>query len=104
MSFSISILVSKVKEDRVQTIIERLTVMTSGKDDVRDIASLGEGVPMKDMDDYVSVRICNCIANRALLCCSPQDRGPGDTSRIEARQHRMHKARSQNPSPAQKCE
>lgn len=38
----ISILVSKVKEARVQTIIEKLTVMTSAKDDaLRDVASLG---------------------------------------------------------------
>ena len=39
---TISILVAKVKEDRVQTIIERLTQMTSDKDDaLRDVASLG---------------------------------------------------------------
>ena len=35
-------LVSKVKEARVQVIIEKLTVMTSAKDDaLRDVASLG---------------------------------------------------------------
>lgn len=39
---TISVLVSKVKEDRVQIIIERLTAMTSGKEDsLKDIASLG---------------------------------------------------------------
>lgn len=39
---SISVLVSKVKEARVQLIIEKLTVMTSAKDDaLRDVASLG---------------------------------------------------------------
>jgi hypothetical protein len=42
MTRSISILVAKVKEARVQTIIEKLTVMTSAKDDgLRDVASLG---------------------------------------------------------------
>ena len=39
---TVSILVAKVKEDRVQTIIERLTQMTSNKDEaLRDVASLG---------------------------------------------------------------
>ena len=39
---SISLLVAKVKEDRVGTIIEKLTAMTSAKDDaLRDVASLG---------------------------------------------------------------
>lgn len=38
----VSILVAKVKEARVQTIIEKLTLMTGNKDEaLRDIASLG---------------------------------------------------------------
>lgn len=40
---AISILVGKVKEARVQTIIEKLTSMTGNKDEtLRDIASLGQ--------------------------------------------------------------
>jgi cullin-associated NEDD8-dissociated protein 1 len=58
----ISLLVGKVKEDRVQTIIDKLTVMTSGKEDVRDIASLGRSpirpVPEDEADAYT---LFSCI-------------------------------------------
>ena len=88
---TISILVAKVKEDRVQTIIERLTQMTSDKDDaLRDVASLGRYLwriwPIDPLLSHV---------------CRSQDGGQGDFARFKARKHGLQQTRSQDPGSAQ---
>lgn len=50
---TVSVLVPRVREERVQTIIERLTQMTSDKDDsLRDVASLGAFLLLRGSDRY----------------------------------------------------
>jgi len=83
-------LVGKVKEDRVQTIIDKLTVMTSGKDDVRDIASLGKPTsPDLCLVDEADALIASCAL---IMVSSTQDGRTRDLSRLEACKYSMYKA------------
>lgn len=92
---TISVLVPKVKEDRVQTIIEKLTQMTSNKDDaLRDVASLGEFMDSRSIGyPYAYMQ--------PITLYRTQDRSQGDLARFKAGDHCMHEARPKTARSAQ---